>query len=269
MSESGAQARLGRSVLKATWLSRKPFPESALVAAFSTFLLAAASLLFWTGALHADRWMSATEAQVWGEGQYWRAWTTVFAHADLGHLVANAFLFFILSFFLYGYFGAGLFPVAALFWGGLINLISLRTYEPSVELIGASGVVYWMGGAWLILYFFLSQQKNFTHRLLRSLGVAILLFMPAEAFAPQVSYRTHLIGFVAGLLAGAAHYVRHRKRFREAEIREFEFDEDLDLENGPVPNQIEAGSTRLAVIPAPPSEDSHAAEKDIAERKDH
>lgn len=211
---------VSQTVIRETWLTKKPHSASAFIAAFSTFLLTAGSVAYWIAPENISRAMSASRRLVFDDGQIWRLWSTIFAHADAGHLLSNSFLFFILGFFLYGYFGFRLFPLAALFWGGLTNWVVLKTYPPDVHLIGASGVVYWMGGAWLILYFLLSLQKSMTQRLLRTLGVAFLLFLPAEAFEPRTSYRTHFVGFLLGLLAGILHYILHRKLFRSAEVHE-------------------------------------------------
>ena len=219
-------------VVRETWLTRKPRMEAALVAAMSTITLAAGSLVHELGLWGANKWMPASREAIFERGEVWRAWTTIFAHADAAHLVSNSFLFFILSYFLYGYFGWWVFPVSAFIWGGLANLWVLPSYAPDVNLIGASGVVYWMGGTWLILYFFLSKQKNFTQRWLRSLGVAILIFMPAEAFEPKISYRTHLAGFALGIVAGTLHYLAHRKRFQAAEVRETIVEQYDEIDGG-------------------------------------
>src|SRR5690606_26204612 len=108
-------------------------------------------------------------------GEYWKLWTTLFVHADIGHALSNAFLFFILGFFLYGYYGIRVFPLAALFWGGITNLFVLLQYESDIHLIGASGVVYWMGGFWLTLYFLLNRKLSLFPRALRTIGVGLIL----------------------------------------------------------------------------------------------
>lgn len=219
MSETVTSPARTYEVVRETWLTRKPRPSAFFVSALSTLALCIGSIIY----LRAPNWgesMSASWKAVHDKGEYWRLWTTIFAHGDFGHLVSNTFLFFILGFFLYGYFGTAVFPIGAFILGGLTNYIVLSTYAPEITLIGASGVVYWMGGAWLILYFLLSRQKNFNQRLLRTLGVGILIFMPAEAFEARVSYRTHLIGFVLGVVFGLVYFLLYRRRFREAEVRE-------------------------------------------------
>jgi rhomboid protease GluP len=213
-------------ILRETWLTQKPRPGSGLVAIASTFAIAFGSLAFELDLLGAASWMPATRQSVFAEGEYWRLLTTLFAHGDLGHIAANSFLFTILGFLLYGYFGSRVFPFSALLGGALTNLIILRTYPPQVSLIGASGVVYWMGGAWLVLYFLLSRQKNLTHRVLRTMGVSLVLFMPAETFAPNVSYRAHFVGFALGAAFGIAYFLLNRDKFRAAEVREWVVEDD-------------------------------------------
>lgn len=187
------------------------------MAAGATLALLLGSLAASNNWWGASEWMPASRRAVFEDGQIWRLWTTLFVHADFHHFLSNTLLFFILGFFLYGYFGWRIFPLGSLMGGALTDAIVLPTYEPEMRLIGASGIVYLMGGLWLTFYFYLSRQKNLTQRVLRSVGVAVLLFMPAEAFDPSISYRTHFVGFVIGVLMGNWHYWRRRTLFKSAE----------------------------------------------------
>lgn len=204
-------------IIRETWLTRRPRPESLFLAFASTTTLTLGTLVYWSNVKGLGDWLPASGEAVFGRGEYWRLWTTIFAHGDAGHLVSNAFLFFVLAYFLYGYFGARVFPFAALFWGGLANLAVLPTYDLEVKLIGASGVVYWMGGAWLALYFFIARQKARVPRWLRTMGVGLMLFAP-QSFEPNISYRVHFAGFILGLLAGGWHFFRNQKLYRSAEV---------------------------------------------------
>lgn len=208
------------TVIRKTWLSRKPSASAQLVTTAALLFLIASCFAHWNNVLNISELWPATRAQVFGEKQYWRLWTTLLVHADLGHLLANSLLFYILGYFLYGYFGAVVFPLYAFLMGGVTNAFSIYSYPEHVRLVGASGVVSWMGGAWLVLYFKLNTTATRTARALRSLGVAIMLFAPSEAFDPKISYRTHAIGFALGMLWGAAYYRWRRAEFKAAEIRE-------------------------------------------------
>jgi rhomboid protease GluP len=52
--------------------------------------------------------------------------------------------------------------------------------------------------------------------------------MPAEAFDPNISYRSHLYGFISGVLFGYVFYLFNRKKILRAEIKEIVFEEDDD-----------------------------------------
>lgn len=202
-----------------TWLTRKPAASAWFIAVWSTFILFLGSVLFWTDTGGASSWMPASHNDIFLHKHYWKLWTTLFAHGDFGHLISNSLLFVILGFFLSGYFGVFVFPFVALVMGGLINLIVLSQYRGEVHLIGMSGVVYLMGGMWLVLYLLLDRQRSWTQRILRSVGVALAVFMPSSAFDPQISYGAHLVGFVLGVGVGGIYYSYRRNEFSAAIVR--------------------------------------------------
>lgn len=205
-----------RWVVKETWLSRKPSANGFFVSAMVTASLAVMSLLYWNDIFGALHWMPASGGEVFEKHQFWRLFTALFAHADEKHLVSNSFLFFVLGGFLNGYFRSFLFPILAFFFGALTNVIVLKTMSPTAHLLGASGIVFWMGGAWLTLYYLIDIRRSHRQRILRSLGVALVLFFPAEAFDPQTSYLSHLIGFIFGVAAGGAYYWHLAPLFQSA-----------------------------------------------------
>jgi len=207
-------------ILRETLLSRKPHPLAGFVMSLVTLLVVVLSIASWMDLAGAESWMRANRDVVYSQHQYWKVWTTLFVHGDGKHLLANSFLFFILGTFLVGYFGFSRVLLAALFFGGLTNLIVLHSMPAQTYLIGLSGVVYWMGGAWLILYFLIDRKRSLKHRFLRALGVGLMLFMPAEAFNSSISYASHFVGFVLGLFAGLLYFWQHKKALRRAEVFE-------------------------------------------------
>jgi rhomboid protease GluP len=224
-SEEPKQMPIVYTVVSATWLSRRPDASAAAVAMGTLLFLSAACLLQWNNFRDLAELWPATREQVFTHGQIWRLWTTLFVHADIGHLAANSLLFFILGFFLFGYFGGFVFPILALIMGGVTNAFSLLSYPAQVTLVGASGIVSWMGGTWLALYVLINTKLSWTQRLLRAIGVALVLFAPSEAFDPKISYRTHVIGFFIGVVCGLLYYQTRKKEFQRAEVREIVVDD--------------------------------------------
>ena len=211
--------------VRETWLSQRPSPLTGVKAAFITFVLVLGAILHSQNLFSAAEWMPASREAVFHQGEIFRLWTTLFAHGDMGHLLSNLMLFFILGYFVLGYFGSVVFPLAAFAFGGLTNFLVLLTYKPEIQLIGASGVVYWLGGVWLTLYFFLDLKRKIHQRALRALGVALTIFMPTTAFDPAVSYRAHLVGFLLGVLFALGYYLLKKDHFAKAVTYELVIDE--------------------------------------------
>lgn len=207
-------------VIRETLLNRKPDPLAAFAMAIATFVVALLSIASWVDFAGVEAWMKASRENVFVQHQYWRAWTSLFVHADGKHLLGNSFLFFILGSFLTGYFGILRVLISALVFGGITNLLVLSRMPLQVGLIGLSGVVFWMGGAWLVLYFLIDRKRTLVQRFLRALGVGLVLFMPAEAFDPSISYQSHLVGFLLGIFAGLLYFYFAKKALRKAEIFE-------------------------------------------------
>ena len=206
-----------QTLLRESYLSKKPPRNGWPLTALSLSTMGIVSLMYWNlppGALFS---LTASPEEIFRKYEYWRLLTTIAVHLNPEHFFSNALFFGVLSYLLYSYFGPFLFPFCALFAGSLTNLIALATYREGTELMGASGVVYWMSGFWLILYFQIDRRYSVTSRLLRCLGFALVTLIP-ETYKPQVSYRTHAVGFILGLLFGAFYFLFKRDFFQKAEV---------------------------------------------------
>jgi len=208
-------------VVTETLLSRKPARGSLVVAAASVALLLLGSLVYWTNALGLARFLPASREAVFERSEYWRLFTSILAHADFEHFAANALVFGLLAFLLYGYYGALVFPVLSLANGALTTALSLTTYEPDTYLVGASGVVYWMGGFWLSVYLLVERRVGLGKRILRAVGFSLIVLIPT-VFEPEVSYRAHAIGFGLGVAVGLAYFAARKSTLRAAERMEME-----------------------------------------------
>jgi rhomboid protease GluP len=208
-------------VVRETLLSRRPHPAAARAALAGVSLLIATSVLYWSDPSGAAGGLPASRESVFGRGEYWRLLSSLGAHSDAAHLLANAALFGLLSYLLFGYYGAIVFPGLATLLGAATTGITLLGYPPEARLVGASGMVYAMAGFWLALYLLVERRLRPGKRLLRALGFAAILLLPT-AIEPRVSYRAHAIGFALGGAAGALFFGARREALRAAERVEWE-----------------------------------------------
>lgn len=223
--------------IKSNWLTRKPAPYAEKVTTAMAVVIAVVTWMYWNDIAQAQKLLAASGEQVFVKHEFWRLWTSLLVHGDLGHLVSNAILFIPLSFFLTGYFGPFFFPVFGFLVGGLTNFIALKTMPLQTELIGVSGVVYWMGAAWLTLYLCLERRESVRRRLGKVLFIAAALFLP-QTFEPNVSYVSHLYGFIIGLPSALIYYWVRRHTFAAHEEFEEIFEtDDLALR---VPHDFDA-----------------------------
>jgi rhomboid protease GluP len=208
-------------VVKETLLSKKPARHGFAVALASVAVLLATSVVYWSDAFGLGALLPASRQSVFADGEYWRLVTSLGAHADFRHFLSNAIVFGVLAFLLFGYYGAWVYPGLAVVLGSFVTAAALRTYPGGTLLVGASGVVYLMAAFWLTLYLFVERRVPPGKRLVRAVGFGLIVLVPT-AVEPQVSYRTHAIGFAAGAIAALAYFAKHRDRLRAEERVELE-----------------------------------------------
>ncbi len=107
-----------------------------------------------------------------------------------------------------------------------MNIAVLSTMPAHVGLIGVSGVVNWMGGAWIALSWLVDRRESTGRRILKVTAVTIFLFVP-DSFKPEVSYLSHFLGFFGGVFSALIFYYFFRKKFKAEEVVE-EIHEDED-----------------------------------------
>lgn len=196
--------------LTKTLLSKKPSPQSVLVALVSYLILLIAFII-------DDRNMTANGFQVYEQGEYWKAFTTSLMHGDFVHLGHNTLFFIAFSVLLNFYFGFWVFPVLSFLVGGLINLIALKIYEPQITLVGISGVIYFMAAFWMTMFVMLERHMTLYKRVMITTGVSLILFFP-EAFVKNVSYLAHGLGFGLGIVLAIIYFQLNRTKLRSHEV---------------------------------------------------
>ncbi len=136
----------------------------------------------------------------------WTILTNMFVHASFGHIFGNMITLFFFGTYLAGLIGDKKFLIVY-FGGGILgNILYILLGYPFSIAIGASGAVYAVAGALVVLrptvrvllWFFVPMP----------LWVLVLVFFVIFSFIPGVAWQAHLGGLALGLVAG---YLFRRK----------------------------------------------------------
>lgn len=168
---------------------------------------------------------SASRQLVFVDGQWWRLFTSTFVHGDLRHLLSNGVMLSIMGHFVCSYYSPLIHPFLSFLIGGFINAIVLTSYPLMVTLVGASGVVYYLWGFWLVLYFFIQRHLLISRRLMKVSIVGMVVLVPST-FEPNVSYLAHLVGLIVGVVCGYIVWFIRSGYFRSFE--EFEWKSEIE-----------------------------------------
>jgi rhomboid protease GluP len=88
-----------------------------------------------------------------------------------------------------------------------------------VSLLGASGVVHFVGAMWVTLHVLADNREQLRARFGSALFLMLMLFIPGD-YRPNISYMGHAVGFVLGALTGLVYYRLNRERFKALEVYE-------------------------------------------------
>lgn len=220
----------GKFRLVKNFLSRKNKPSFA-----GPWILGTLLFCYWMSYLYWNHpfgnFLAASPATVFGSEEYWRLFTSSFIHGDFDHFISNSFMLGIIGYFVSYHYGALVFPFLGFISGVLINLVVIWNYPPEVSLVGASGVVYWLWGFWLVLYIGIERQISLLRRLMKVSVVGLFILLPTE-FKAQTSYFAHGMGLFLGLIMGLVYFFIFRKRILSVEVWEQEYEfVNQELEN--------------------------------------
>lgn len=204
-----------------TLLSSKPGKGAALAVGWTLGILLGVSALYWWGPPALAEALPASGETVFDRGEGWRLLTAMAAHADPIHLLSNAVFLTWLIYLAYGAFGPSLYPWSAVPAAALSLAVTLEGYSANIRLVGASGMLYLLAGAWLTLYVLVERRLSIPKRLLRVIGFFLVVLVPTS-IRPEVSYRAHGIGLFFGICLGLAYFLARRDAIRGAERWEWQ-----------------------------------------------
>ena len=204
-----------------TILSKKPGKDAALAVGWTLGILLVTSLLYWWGPPGFAAALPASGETVFEKGETWRLVTAMAAHADPIHLLSNAVFLTWLIYLSYGAFGSSLYPWSAVTLSAIALAVTLEGYPPNIRVVGASGMLYLLAGAWLTLYVLVERRLSVAKRIVRVVGFFLVVLVPTS-IRPEVSYRAHGIGLFFGICLGLAYFLARRDTIRQGERWEWD-----------------------------------------------
>ncbi len=192
------------------------------IAAF--FIIGACFIMsnfYWDSSQYYSTYLNASWDLVVNKGEYWRLFTTSFIHGDLDHLLSNTLMLFVLTYFVTSFYGIWASLILSFTLGTVINFVTLSQYSPETTLVGASGIVYYLWGFWLVLFVCIEKRMSLIRRIVRVMAIFFVLLIPTT-YSPSTSYLAHYFGFIIGGLSGSLFYfVRygHISKFEKWEYR--------------------------------------------------
>ena len=139
----------------------------------------------------------------------WTILSSMFVHDGFWHLFGNMVTLYFFGTFLARLIGNNWF-LLLYFVGGIAgNALYLWLGEPLSLVIGASGAVYAIAGALVVMMPKLPVRLYFVIPV--PLWAVVLVFFVLWSFIPGVAWQAHIGGLVVGLIAGF--FFRRRIRF--------------------------------------------------------
>lgn len=141
--------------------------------------------------------------------QPWTIITSVFTHEEIWHLLFNMISLYFLGRFLLRLTGNNKFLITYLGGGILGSIFFLLWSEPGTWVIGASGAVFALGGALVVLapkmrvlIFPIPVPIPLWVAILILLALSFITNIPDIPGVPQIAWQAHLGGLIFGLAAG-------------------------------------------------------------------
>ena len=141
----------------------------------------------------------------------WTIFTSMFVHNGFWHLFGNMITLFFFGRAVYQLVGSNKFLLVYLIGGLAGNLLFVLLGDPYSIAVGASGAVYAIAGALVVMMPRLTVRLYFLFPM--PLWVVVLIFFVIFSFIPGVAWQAHLGGLAVGLIAGYFFKRRLRKYY--------------------------------------------------------
>ena len=215
-----AYAEIHRAISLEAAVNEQDTERNAFVAPVMTYLLIAVNALIFllTTGQKPYVWGASHHEFIIHGGEYYRLVSSMFLHANLGHVFFNMLALFMTGNMLERYIGHAKF-LAIYFTGGLAGSITSTVMNTNVASLGASGAVFAVfGAAFLFSRRYDALLDEAARKQFRQAGGAILLnFINGVRPGSGIDNLAHLGGLVGGVIVAALVYTRftlHRREFQ-------------------------------------------------------
>jgi membrane associated rhomboid family serine protease len=131
------------------------------------------------------------------DGAWWQLMTSVFTHVEIWHLAMNMFALFIFGPALEGIVGRARFLAVYLVSGLASSVLVLFLSGPYGSTVGASGALFGLMGALLVLA---RKARLNSQWLVQNLAIGVVITVVGWRL---ISWQGHLGGFLGGVVAAA------------------------------------------------------------------
>jgi membrane associated rhomboid family serine protease len=157
---------------------------------------------------------------MWSEP--WRLVTSIFAHEDIGHLLANLFGLALFGLVLEGRIGP-----KRVFWLFMLSGIAINVFSPYPRSLGASGAIYAILGALIVLRPWMQIWVSYLPMPMFIAGIVWLAQDVIGSLVPDtIGHLAHLGGLGIGVAMGFV----WKKRFGDPPRRKNKYDPKLERE---------------------------------------
>jgi rhomboid protease GluP len=159
-------------------------------------------LFFWLSVRGGFQSAGIMDGTAVAHGQWWRLFTAIWLHGDVGHLAANATIGLVLLGLAMGRYGTGFGLLAAYLTGVGGNVTVWLLSSAPHHSLGASGMVLGSLGLLAVQSFSLWRQTPHAGKyIISSIAGGVMLFV-LLGLTPGTDILAHAGGFATGLLLG-------------------------------------------------------------------
>lgn len=139
-------------------------------------------------------------------GEWWRLLTANFLHFGWLHLITNMAALYLLGRLVEARFGCIKYLIVYFFSGigamFLFTLLTLKTGEENVLLVGASAAIMGLIGSILAIFLqiWLKKRNKLNAKRLRLIVVVIIFQFVFDNIVPEVSFSSHVFGLIMGFI---------------------------------------------------------------------